>query len=221
LKLSGTVNGSHVSHSIAARRIPSGIGGGIVEGVVSVTLSAVIHAALGHDNGDTRLLAECASECLSGLKIRLDTAISHQDSPASVVWQRITFTKWIASGTVVAILSVLVPQGAIVKSLWLYLLVPPIAVIVALPVYWFIHVAGLLCMPTPFFLDDPRGQQAMARGGTGQVISLRVLCAILALVLGAIMIGEVLLGYELYREHREQRKKKLNEPNQHIVNDME
>jgi hypothetical protein len=183
VELQGTCNNLPATLRARAKRYPGRMAHGGGFGVGEVINLAVVLAAQGALalGGAPAHLQQCLAEVTAELSQQLDNLLAHQESPASRTWICVLWARWIA---VALIFGGFMIVGALEKGLLFGLCF-------ALLMGWFpavalffqIYCLGLVCMPTRFFLQDPRGRKALARSGVSSVLLMKVLCVIISFFL--------------------------------------
>jgi hypothetical protein len=198
--LDGQINGLSVDRNVRAARSPGDLhaaGGGAFGAGEIVKLLVVGLATNAFGVGaDANNLSQCFTECMADLCLTIDELVGHKESVASRTWKTFAFARWIAACSL---------QGAFtIISAIRILMVPPfnfaallgvaiLGFILGFSSFWLVHVIGLVFMPKDFFLRDPRGKKALAQSGTNNILVLRGMCAVLAVVFTAVVAAFVVL----------------------------
>lgn len=191
--LRGELNGQSIVYSASVTRTPSAVHGaaGAAGGFLLLAVIAVIAIFVPRvlKTSTPKRLVQCFNECMAELSAAMDSSLGLRESAESNAWHDIIVLRWAPA----VVLPVLLAAPVVMRigELGLLAIIFP-GLIFGAAGFWLIHVGGLLFMPTRFFVEDPRGMKALARSGVGNVIGLRLICLVLALVfVGVLFLGLV------------------------------
>lgn len=188
VRLEGEINGKKIALKAYAQRTTAGHGAGVAQRLISAaerTGSDDSKSGKLTDTVEGERLDQCVSECTAKLEMQLDQLLGIEESSTAKLWRKLHlagillggvatllwwgYTQWIGgrNAGMVALTCV---------STWILIFLTT-------------HCIAVLCMPSRFFTDDPRGRKAMSRLGTQSIPLARAVSILLMLLLPTIGIG--------------------------------
>ncbi len=194
-RLEGRLNGQTINKTFRQKR-----GTGRAHNLTGLVLSLTVAKAVsvtrdgdqnpfGHGAGGVQL-GDCIDECVASMEIILDRALGIGESNAAERWKIIQWLCWIVPSAVSALnLIILSGQGRPMN-------IPFVCTLITFPAMFFtVQCVGYLAMPAAFFRKDPRGRRAMSRVGVQSIVTMRILCVVLILVLSAASVLLLMLSH--------------------------